>query len=238
MVTMWIITKGGFVSLVQHDSDPDFVRARARRFEHLANTFTSLEPDEIIDLGPNCPDYRWHANVSKDEAADVMFEAVMDLDYTSHVKESVTGGDAVFYGAMLGCWRELYALQDRPKPGMVMDQESLLDGTGRWGELDDTPTLGDLGGIVGQIGELADKIRAAARPARPDDDDDDDDDEGWPAGLHVAKWTTGQDSCLICGGDMMTDDEYVTLPEDTEFNEPEGPAHIGCAEDEGWSGTR
>lgn len=110
---MWIITANGFVSLVEHTTKPDHIRARARRIEHLQDTF-DLQDGDIIDLGPDCPDYRFHADIPRDYVAHKLYEAVQDLTYTSHVKESVARDDDVFYGAMLGCWRELHRLQDPP----------------------------------------------------------------------------------------------------------------------------
>jgi hypothetical protein len=110
---MWIISKNGFVSLVQHNADSTKLRARARRREHLAATF----PDtDIEDLGVNAPDYRWHCDVDRAAAASLMAQTVMDIDYTSHVKEAVTQGDHDFYSSMMGAWRELNRMQDRGIP--------------------------------------------------------------------------------------------------------------------------
>jgi hypothetical protein len=109
----WIITKGGFVSLVQHEKNPNMLRARARREEHLVNTF-GLDPADILDLGANAPDYRWHADIPRVVAAEAIAQAVMDIDYTSHVKESVSGRDDQMYRAMLRCWDALYTLQRQP----------------------------------------------------------------------------------------------------------------------------
>jgi hypothetical protein len=109
---MWIIHKDGFVSLVQHDDDATLIRARARRARHLRDTFGAHV--EIIDLGTDAPDYRYHANVPRVDVIDVMTEAILDLDYTSHVKEEVAGKDTEFYEAMMQCWSALYTLQSEP----------------------------------------------------------------------------------------------------------------------------
>lgn len=112
---MWIITKTGFVSLVEHKDNPDQIRVRARRREHLVETF-HLSDHEVIDLGVNCPDYRWHADLARDHVQMFISDAIADLDYSSHVKEEVTGDDKTFYAAMLRCWNALYTLQHDPKP--------------------------------------------------------------------------------------------------------------------------
>ncbi len=111
---MWIITQDGFVSLVQHNADPSLIRARARRRKHLVDTF-DLTDEDVIDLGANAPDYRWHADIPRIDAAQAMLDAVTELDYTSHVKESVSGKDNDMYRAMMKCWNALYELQ-RPMP--------------------------------------------------------------------------------------------------------------------------
>jgi hypothetical protein len=111
---MWIISRDGFVSLVQHKDDPNLIRARARRREHLTDTF-GLDDEDIIDLGVGAPDYRWHADVPRVDVAEAMVDEVAELDYTSHVKESVSGKDQDMYRAMLKCWNALYELQ-RPMP--------------------------------------------------------------------------------------------------------------------------
>ena len=207
---MWIITREGFVSLVQHDTDPERVRARARRREHLADTF-DLNDADIIDLGPNAPDYRWHADVPKLNVAQAMYDAVMELDYTSHVKEEVARDDAVMYSAMLGCWRELYKLQDPPGH---LDPDW-------WTKPEPAPTLDDLDDIVGQVGKLADKMRAVGAGDRPLADQE------WPPTAHEPltvehRFEPGLGDCMICGTELHG--TFVMIPEDREFGEPEGPA--------------
>jgi len=249
---MWTITTDGFVSLVEHKTDPDIIRARARRVEHLQDTF-DLNDADIIDLGADCPDYRYHADIPRLNVAQKMYDAVMNVGYASHVKEEVAAKDGVFYRAMLGCWRELYTLQDPPKSGMVLDQEALLAGTGRWGEPDvgeplarqEYPTFGELDDLATQIGDLADKMRGSRPHGYVLDELDDPfgrpvpDLLEHPDPLEMFVWGAATDeTCLICGEDLRLGDHYVDLPEDLEFDEPAGPAHPDCAEDEGWQVQR
>jgi hypothetical protein len=198
---MWIISNLGFVSLVQHSENPDYIRARARRFEHLQETFDLFDGD-VIDLGPDCPDYRFHANIPRLTVAHKVYDAITAISYHSHVKEEVARGDQVFYQALLGCWRELYALQDPPLDTASSASRQHYIDTGRYlteadrteQEIDwwagDTPTLGDLGEIAERVGDLADKMRAVGHGDRPlaeqeigADDlvDDDYEDYGNPA---------------------------------------------------------
>lgn len=184
---MWIISKTGFVSLVEHATDPDMLRARARRAEHLTGTFP-IHPDEVIDLGAACPDYRYHANVDRAAAAAVIANAVLDIDYSSHVKEEVSGADDVMYSAMLSCWTALHRLQDPPSPAAdwwnakgYTDadfewEQARLDTEGGYDDEDVDPDGGDedtdpptLDGIVAQVYELADRMRATYGDASSED---------------------------------------------------------------------
>jgi hypothetical protein len=238
---MWLITKTGFVSLVQHDTDSSKIRARARRREHLADTFDLFDAD-IIDLGPDAPDYRWHADVPRSHVAQAMYDSVMDLDYTSHVKEAVAGDDDVMYTAMLGCWRALYQLQDQAapdRPGWLNLNDVTPESLTAWAEAareraryfwkngvrydrepdppaDAPPVEGD---IAGHANRLAYKMLDAGRPTVDVDGDDwlngPDHDDDWPPStpLLLGRWDSAVDDCAICGHDLQTGDYYVTLPE-------------------------
>lgn len=211
---MWVITRDGFVSLVEHNTNPDLIRARARRREHLVDTF-ALDDDDVIDLGPNCPDYRWHAEIPRANVAQAMYDAVMDLDYASHVKEEVAGPDNVMYSAMLGCWRELHRLQEPIK----RDPDWWWDRTAG----DDTPADGSfkvLDDITTKIVDLAEKMQAGGRrtseaePSEP---------------LQTQIWAGDNARCVLCADDMISGDHYVNVPE--SFLSEAGPAHVDCAQD-------
>jgi len=226
---MWIIAKSGFVSLVQHNTDSNLIRARARRREHLVATF-DLTDDEVIDLGPNAPDYRWHCDIPRDEAATVLMDAVMALDYTSHVKEEVSGPDNVMHRAMMSCWSALYRLQ-RPDPVPHDDDwwtPSLFDDgdapypepAGNWDDV-----INDPDEFQGQVRNLADKMLAGSADTAP-------------VTLTAKLWTEKRrGKCVVCDDDILADDEYVDLPGNTRvgartsFNDHDaGPAHGECAE--------
>lgn len=107
---MWIMSRSGFVSLVQHRDDPSLIRARARRLEHLTKTFdlTSLD---VEDLGEEAPDYRWHADVSREKVIESLMAEVNDIDYESHAKEEMAGDDDVYYASLLRTWSAMLPLQ-------------------------------------------------------------------------------------------------------------------------------
>jgi hypothetical protein len=140
-------------------------------------------------------------------------DALQDLDYVSHVKEEVAGTDDAMYTAMLGCWTALYRLQ-RPDPP-----------TADWWT---KPADGADGDIADLTSDLADRMmRLDSDPVWADDPLP---VRSFPTGLAVLDDT----ECLICGNELNSGDDYVMLPEDEQYGEPEGPAHAECATAEGW----
>lgn len=118
---MWVFAKGiGFISIVQYDEpaenltggeQPDLlVRARCR--EHLERAFPE-HAKQIVDaaeVGGNY-DYAWRVKVPRGEVIELMTEALLDLDYTSHVKEEVSDHDTQLYRSMMDCWQAMMRYQ-------------------------------------------------------------------------------------------------------------------------------
>jgi hypothetical protein len=73
---MWIASKNGFISIVQHREYPDQVLFRAR----VRKDLESLFPQEEIISTPEA-DYGFRGFVSKQEAAAIISQQVMDIDY-------------------------------------------------------------------------------------------------------------------------------------------------------------
>ena len=110
---MWIVMKTGMISVVRHRENPNLMRVRARRREHLADTFP-YHAKKIIDNEqfPQIYDYRWHLDVPLPHLIEVVGSAILNIDYDSHVKESVAGDDQQMYRAMIRTWTAFYALQE------------------------------------------------------------------------------------------------------------------------------
>lgn len=117
---MWIVTKTGFVSIVQNDKDSNIMRVRARTHQHLAESFPAYA-SSIIDHdveptieGPPAPmyDYRFHLDVPRIEVQDFLVQAVDGVDYTSHAKEAMSKGDRVFHGILMRVWSAFMQLQE------------------------------------------------------------------------------------------------------------------------------
>jgi hypothetical protein len=137
---MWVFTKHGFLSAVQHDQDRARMRVRARRREHLDNAF----PDyDILDMqeAEGQHDYRWHLDISRGEWIDYLADAAMDVDYTSHVKEAISGDDAEMYRAMMKVWSAMYELQTGVPENLWKDFSDSDDDDDEFGWDDDMPPV-------------------------------------------------------------------------------------------------
>lgn len=125
---MWLITKtAGFISVVQHNEDPKMLRIRTRTERHMRALCAELDEydrekdppraEGIIDFGADAPDYRWHLNVERHIFGKYMADEIAAIDYTSHVKESVSGDDSELYSAMMSAWSVFMRLQNPPVKG-------------------------------------------------------------------------------------------------------------------------
>jgi hypothetical protein len=106
---MWIYTKTGFISVVQHRDKPGQMLVRARNPAHLRAGFPS-RADEVFE--DDKADYRWRLEVSRNELASMLMDAVDEIDYSSHVKEVVSGDDGHLYRAMMRTWQAMSDYQE------------------------------------------------------------------------------------------------------------------------------
>ena len=117
---MWLMTKTGFLSIVQDRTDKTVFQVRARRVEDLETTFPELA-SEIIEK-PTA-DYRWRLKVPRRRVIAAVVQALEDIDYDSHVKEELSGQDDDRYKAYYDCWTALGRLQPGgPYGGSHRDQ--------------------------------------------------------------------------------------------------------------------
>lgn len=73
---MWIASKNGFISIVQHRDYPDQVLFRAR----VRKDLESLFPKEEIISTP-AADYGYRVFVSKQSAVEIISRQVQEIDY-------------------------------------------------------------------------------------------------------------------------------------------------------------
>jgi hypothetical protein len=108
---MWIFTRDGFYSAVQHRDNPGLVQVRGRVRDDLERLRTRTRSSEIIELDD--ADYRYRINIDRDAFAQYVLESVLDIDYTTSVKDAISRGDKDRKRAHLRIWEAMYGLQPR-----------------------------------------------------------------------------------------------------------------------------
>ena len=102
---MWVFTKYGFISVVQHNSLPDCFQVKSRVIDPLE----VLWPDydiQVIDWA----DYRFRITIPKTEVALALIEKVIgDVGYTSFKNECETDED--YHYALTRVWSIMYNYQ-------------------------------------------------------------------------------------------------------------------------------
>lgn len=106
---MWVFTKQGFISIVEHRDNADDLLVRSRASEDIEALF----PSASIEFDPSA-DYVWRAVVPRLEVMAVVSDCVADVDYDSHAKENMTdnGRDTLRYSAYLKVWDAMYNFQE------------------------------------------------------------------------------------------------------------------------------
>lgn len=79
---MWLMTKQGFYSVVQHRDDPDVVLVRARAQKDIEALREQI-PDLDIYSDPHA-DYLWRAEVSREDWQAALVEFAEAIDYDNY----------------------------------------------------------------------------------------------------------------------------------------------------------
>lgn len=132
---MWIITRGGFKSVVAYDPKHDdrkdspfkkmvksptsHVLVRARAKEHLEDLVTVV-PGLRIEQDFSA-DYMFRAVIPRKKWEKYLQAEAQDIDYHSHFKEVVRDASPAdlksgMYKAMMAVWSDMYALQPYTAP--------------------------------------------------------------------------------------------------------------------------
>ena len=102
---MWIFTNQGMISIVRHRDRPGMVLARARQPAVLKVLF----PKHPITRTPDA-DYRYRAEVDREDLLDVMTDQLLDIDY-DNFKDSITDGP--YHMACADVWRIMHHYQNQ-----------------------------------------------------------------------------------------------------------------------------
>lgn len=102
---MWICTKDGFVSVVQHKDDPDVLMVRGRRKEHVTQVLKACGVTAAYQVKDRPADYAWRGVVTRfafNEWLVSQSNAITYLNFKNEVKK--TQGDTVYYRALMRVW--------------------------------------------------------------------------------------------------------------------------------------
>jgi len=102
---MWIFTKHGFISIVQHNSIADHFQVKSREPGPLKKLWPGHEI-EVIDWA----DYRYRITVHKDEVYPVILRVVEDILYTSFKNECEMDED--YHYVLTRIWGLMYNYQN------------------------------------------------------------------------------------------------------------------------------
>lgn len=107
---MWVVTRHGFYSAVQHRDDPGRLLVRARARSDLDAMLAVLGRDSEV-VNDTCADYRYRVTIEREAWATFLAAEAAGVDYESHAKEAMAGSDRRRYDAYLDCWAALARLQ-------------------------------------------------------------------------------------------------------------------------------
>ena len=115
---MWIMTKTGFISIVQKPDDKTTLTVRAR----VKGQIESIFPKAKVTSGQGT-DYLYRAKVLRDDVAHAMFAQVMDINY-GNFKGAVK--DNELHDAYMGCWSVMMRYQTAMAPKPRSRQQNLI----------------------------------------------------------------------------------------------------------------
>jgi hypothetical protein len=117
---MWVTTRRGFFSVVQHRDGAEFLLVRSRGRADLEHFCADTGGDQAaIEEDPHA-DYRFRLKVPRPVFAEWLLEQAARLDYDSHCKEEMTKdptlSEPARYRWYLACWSAGMAFQTRDEP--------------------------------------------------------------------------------------------------------------------------
>ena len=107
---MWIFTKDGFLSIVQHRDDSGTLLVRSRTLEPLETFWPELEVKEIP-----WADYRYRLLAPRMQVSEVVMNLLDGLDYPNF--KSACTDDDDYQIALASVWRTMYGYQEKAGDG-------------------------------------------------------------------------------------------------------------------------
>ena len=103
---MWIFTTKGFISVVQHNSKPEYFQVKSR----VPGPLELLWPDHEIKV-IDWADYRYRINILKEDAIGKIIQVIGAVDYSNFKNECV--GMTEYHHSLGSIWRTMYAFQEK-----------------------------------------------------------------------------------------------------------------------------
>ncbi len=79
---MWLFTRDGFLSIVEHNLNPNILIVRSRFKNHIQKIFGDVDVQENAGT-----DYEYRAEIPREKVAKVMSDMIMDIDYGNFKEE-------------------------------------------------------------------------------------------------------------------------------------------------------
>jgi hypothetical protein len=103
---MWIFSRRGFYSVVEHKDNPNLILVRARREQDLANLIRGYELAHKITEHPDF-DYRWRLIVDRLTWQELSAPLLAEIDYPSFKTELAQTDQVDKLPMLLGFWEQL-----------------------------------------------------------------------------------------------------------------------------------
>lgn len=103
---MWIFTRYGFLSVVQHNAMPDHFQVKSRVIDPLEQ----LWPEQDIET-IDWADYRFRVTIEKEMVFPILLKVIKEVNYTSFKDEC--RGNHDYHDALVRVWTTMYNYQLR-----------------------------------------------------------------------------------------------------------------------------
>lgn len=111
---MWLMTKQGFFSVVQHRDYPEDVLVRARCIDDIENFLHVAGIAHGFEWTPTA-DYPYRTQCPKPVLIDALARMANDIDYDNFKNAIKADGQILHASAYAGVWGEMLMIDDRER---------------------------------------------------------------------------------------------------------------------------
>lgn len=133
---MWIFNEDGFFSVVRNKDNQSQVLIRARKDEDLTRLLARVErTDDSEDVvgrwTDEASDYHYRLVIADTLFLRYLATTVVQMDYTTSIKDHIDQGDQARHDALMGVWTEMARIQPKApwsgKPAWSPGEQECLD---------------------------------------------------------------------------------------------------------------